>query len=205
MSAFINFCKSNWLFETVNDILNLFSWNIFRINTCFLIKIIRIFTCFFSYIFSIKRFLNIFIYLILFSYKIFRIENCFFVDIIRICTCLFCYVLCINLFFGWLFDLLSRICFIIEAFYLEEFFNVNWLHFWMANPIICYFLFFINNLNYDFANGVLFRLRLLGSADSSLFQLICNFQPFQISIAAIRFFLMPYSFFVNLFSILASV
>ena len=79
-------CNSNWLFRTTNAILNLFYWEIFRINTCFFIKLMRICTRFFSYVLRIDRFFSLVIEINFFSWKIFRMDICFFIKLIRICT-----------------------------------------------------------------------------------------------------------------------
>ena len=69
------------------------------------------------------------------------------------------------------------------SFSFEEFTNIRWLHFWMANPMPWH-IFMINiKLEWWFyKEGFTFQLHLFGSPYSRLFQRIFNFESFQILI-----------------------
>ena len=105
VAAFIISCNRNWLLRAVNGILDVFDWKIFRMDTCFLIKIIMIYTYFFSCVLSISRFFSFLIALNLFSWKIFRMRFSFFINIIRFHMYLLHYVSNINQFFSLIIDL----------------------------------------------------------------------------------------------------
>ena len=103
--ALIIFCNSKWLFMTVNGILKLFSWGIFRMENFFFINLIRIFMCFLIYVLSINMLFNLVIFLDLFCGVIFRLDTCFFIKLIRIFTCFFHYVISINRLFSFFIDI----------------------------------------------------------------------------------------------------